>query len=102
MQVEQCTWREKRYACSIGIVDVPRKRPWCDKPITFSEEDMKEVRFARSDVVVIMENDEGAEVHRLLVDKGSSCDILSLGIFCKMRIENKNLKPCVGGLLNFT
>src|SRR3954465_7098718 len=36
------------------------------------------------------------------MDKGSSCDILSLAAFTKMGIDSSNLKPCGGGLVSLT
>src|SRR4051812_20323114 len=42
------------------------------------------------------------EVQRLLVDDGSSCDIIFLEAFMKIRIKANALKECVGGLVGFT
>src|SRR3954462_7301101 len=42
------------------------------------------------------------EVRRLLIDDGSSCDIIFLEAFMKMGIKTNDLKECVGGLVGFT
>lgn len=60
------------------------------------------VQLPHSDAIIIITNIGGAEVKRLLVDNGSSCDIFFLEAFSKMGINPKNLKPCSGGLVGFT
>lgn len=44
----------------------------------------------------------GSEVRNLLVDNGSSYDILFLEAFLKMGINQKNLKPYSDGIVGFT
>lgn len=52
---------------------------------------MQGVEYPYLDEVVIMVDIGGIEVRRYLVDNGSSCIILSLNAFTKMRIDEKNL-----------
>src|SRR3954468_1209963 len=92
----------KKYARSINVVEPPKKKLRSSEPITFSNEDMWGVGYPHSDAIVLTVNLGGIEVRRVLVDNGSSCDILSLAAFTKMGIDSTNLKPCIGGLVSFT
>lgn len=63
---------------------------------------MEEINFKHSDAIIIKINIRGVEIRRLIIDKGSSCDILYLDLFMKMRIKPSCIKPYAGGLVSFT
>jgi len=68
----------KRYARSVNQVNGDVDMVKCADPVTFSDQDMEGVNFPHSDAIVIKANIGGMEVRRLLIDDGSSCDIIFL------------------------
>jgi hypothetical protein len=70
------------------INDGPATRPeWAKVLITFTEEDFKLESANHNDVVVIEVNTAGWVIGKILVDNGSSADILFLKTFEKMNIS---------------
>lgn len=57
--------------------------------ITFSEKDSRGVHFPQNDALIIEAIIGNHTVHRILVDNGSSVDILYHGAFTKMRLACK-------------
>src|SRR3954463_965673 len=92
----------KKYARQVHQVSGDSNPVKYSDPITFSDPDMEGVNFPHSDAIVIKANLGGMEVRRLLIDDGSSCDIIFLEAFMKMGIKTSALKECVGGLVGFT
>lgn len=92
----------KHYARSINLVNAPYKKQKPRDSITFEGSDLMMVKLPHSDTIVIEKNIGGANVRRLLVDNGSSCDILFLKAFLRMGIDPKNLKPWTGMLVRFS
>src|SRR4051812_8490945 len=78
----------KKYARYINVVEPPKKKLRSSEPITFSDEDMRVVGYPHSDAIALTINLGGVKVRRILVDNGSSCDILSLAAFTKMGIDS--------------
>ena len=79
----------KRYArasCEPGAA-MAIKRPRGPGPvISFSDEDLDHVQLPHDDALVITGLVANREVHRILVDNGSSTDILFFKAFEKMGI----------------
>jgi hypothetical protein len=76
------------------INDGPAARPeWAKVPITFTEEDFKLKSANHNDVMVIEVNIAGWVIGKILVDNGSSADILFLKTFEKMNLSQHMLHP---------
>ena len=63
------------------MVDLPIRCPKTMEPITFIDADLEGVLLPQEDVVVMTAKISDSIVKRLLVDNGSSCDILFLSTF---------------------
>ena len=59
----------------------PLKQRWTDQDMLFSEEDARGVKQPHDDPLVIMLMIEGFNTKRVLVDNGSSADIIYLFTF---------------------
>ena len=69
--------------------------------ITFSERDACLVRHPHCDAVVIKAMIANNNVHRILVDNGSSMDILYHQAFERMGLKVTDLKPSPNPIYNF-
>jgi hypothetical protein len=82
-----------RYVNTI-INDGPAARPeWAKVPITFTEEDFRLKSVIHNDAMVIEVNIAGWVIGKVLVDNGSSADILFLKAFEKMNLSQHMLDP---------
>jgi hypothetical protein len=76
------------------INDSPAARPeWAKVPITFTEEDFKLKSANHNDAMVIEVNIARWVIGKILVDKGSSADILFFKTFEKMNPRQHMLYP---------
>jgi hypothetical protein len=76
------------------INDCPAARPEWDKvSITFTEEDFRLKSTNHNDTMVIEVNIVGWVIGKILVDNGSSTDILFLKTFEKMNLTQHMLHP---------
>ncbi|XP_060965307.1 uncharacterized protein LOC133034271 [Cannabis sativa] len=73
----------------------------CDV-ITFMESDAKWVHHPHSDALVIVANIGGDNVHRILVDNGSSVNLLNFQAFKQMGLHEKDLRPVTSSIYGFT
>jgi hypothetical protein len=81
------------------IIDGPIARPeWAKVPITFFEEDFRLKSTNHNDLEV---NIAGWIIRRILVDNGSSADILFLKTFEKMNLSQHMMHPPEYPLLGF-
>ena len=69
--------------------------------ITFSDRDAHHIRHPHCDALVIMAM-EANNIHNILVDNGSSVDILYYQEFQKMGLKVNNLKPLSNPIYDFT
>ena len=69
------------------------KLPRLDTTITFSDSDMKDGHHPHDDPLVIKAIVANKMVHRVLVDNGSSTDIIFASAFDKMGIGREKLEP---------
>lgn len=60
-----------------------------DEDITFSEHDAKGIRQPHDDPFIIMLTIEGYNPRRVLVDNGSSTDIMHMMAYPKMKMDPK-------------
>ena len=70
--------------------------------ITFSERDAHHVRHPHCDALVIKAMITNNYIHRILVDNGSSVDILYFQAFKRMGLMVSDLKPSPNPVYSFT
>ncbi|XP_078153001.1 uncharacterized protein LOC144548163 [Carex rostrata] len=82
--------------------DIDRKRPRHDEVISFSEKDMKHVTWPHEDPIVLSLKIGIHRVKRILIDTGSSADILYWSTFKQMGGKMMDLQGGVSPLVGFT
>ena len=76
--------------------------PWVDNPtIKFSEDDTRRLHDPHDDALVVSLQIGDYNMHRVLVDNGSSVDILYYPAFQQMRIDKERLTPTNTPLMGF-
>ena len=70
--------------------------------MSFNEADARGVKQPHNDPLVIMLNVEGFNTKRILVDNGSSADIIYLPAFQQLRLDPKRLRPFKSPLVSFS
>ncbi|XP_075640197.1 uncharacterized protein LOC142611933 [Castanea sativa] len=70
-------------------------------PIEFSEVDARRLHHPHDDALVVTIRAGDYNIHRVLVDNGSSADILYYPAFQRMRIERERLTPVNAPLIGF-
>jgi hypothetical protein len=83
-------FREVRNIC---VEERVEKARWSHIPITFSEEDVRLQGFPHNDALVIEANIASWTLGKLLVDNGSSADIIFVDAFDKMGLSKDLLQP---------
>ena len=88
----------KAYLCSIRSGEIAElqavsKLPRLDTSITFSDSDLEGCQHPHDDLLVIRAFVANKTVHRVLVDNGSSVDIIFESAFDKMGIGRERLEP---------
>ena len=78
------------------------KIPRLDTTITFSDFDMEGCQHPHDDPLVIRVVVANKTVHRVLIDNGSSTDIIFASAFNKMGIGMEKLEPVNAHLLGFS
>ncbi|XP_064987579.1 uncharacterized protein LOC135626300 [Musa acuminata AAA Group] len=87
----------KAYAC-FARVDALQRGP--NPEVTFPPEDV--VRPEHDDALVITTRIANAQVRRIMIDTGSSADVLYLDAFQKLGLAKESLKPICSALTGFT
>ena len=92
--------REKNSVHSwLPLVKMPRN----DKPdIIFLERDGRGIRQPHDDSLVIMLRVEEFNIHRVLINNGSSADIIYLPKFQLMKLDKKRIRPFTSSMVSFT
>jgi hypothetical protein len=85
-----------------SVMNVEKKRLYSDDIISFSEKDRGDVQGSHDDSIVLSLKINTHRVKMVLVDTGSSVDILYLNAFEKMRYSVANLKKVQTPLVGFT
>jgi hypothetical protein len=96
--------QRNNYFRSVNTVinDGPAARPkWAKVPITFPEQDFRLKSTDHHDAMVIEVNIAGWVIGKVLVDNGSSTDILFMKTFEKMSLSQHMLQPLEYPLLGF-
>ena len=70
-------------------------------PITFDENDFQVRDFPHTDAFVATANIDGFTVHNILIDNGSSADILFIKPFEQMNLDRRTLEPAGNSLFGF-
>ena len=69
--------------------------------IGFSKEDVRRLRHPHDNALIVSLRVEDYNMHRVLVDNGSSADILYYPAFQQMRIDRERLIPTNAPLVGF-
>jgi len=94
--------QSKRYAREVMTIDV-REPNWPVKPdLYFTKVDLRDVVPHENDPMVISIVIVGRRVHRVLIDQGSSVDVMFWGTFNKLQLSSDQLRPYNGCLFGFT
>ena len=87
----------KAYACQVHNIFIvqwtPKNIYLDDQIISFSEEDARETHQPHDDALVITMNIANFTTRRVMIDNGSSADILYLLVYQKMKLDKKKLRP---------
>ena len=83
-------------------IQVVSKLPRLDTTITFSDSDMEGYQHPHDDPLVIRAVVANKTIHRVLVDNGSSVDIIFASAFDKMGIGREKLEPVNAYLRGFS
>ena len=86
----------------LGEVQSVSKMPRVDTTITFSDSDLEGCQHPHDDPLVIRAIVANTTVHRVLVDNGSSADIIFASAFDKMGIGREKLEPVNNHLRGFS
>ena len=80
----------------------PFKQKRTDQDMSFNEADARGVRQPYNDPLVIMLTIEGFNTNRILVDNGSSADIIYVPAFQQLKLDPKRLRPFDSPLVSFS
>jgi len=94
--------QRRRYTQSVMAVDSVDESHFPEVDITFRKADLRDVVPHDNDPVVISLITAGRRVHRVLVDQGSSVDVMFLPTFDKLQLSPDQLRPYTGSLYGFT
>ena len=83
-------------------VQAMSKLPWLDTTITFSDADLEGYQHPHDDPLVIRVVVANNTVHKVLIDNGSSIDIIFESTFEKMGIGREKLEPVNAHLRGFS
>ena len=79
----------------------PRVRTTDEQAITFTDEDAERIHHPHDDAIVISMPIVDYTTRRVLVDNGSSVDILYYPTFQKMRLGRDQLRPINSPMVGF-
>ena len=86
----------------MGEIQAVSKLPRMDTTITFSDSDLEGCQHPHDDPLVVRSIVANTTVHRVLVDNGSSADIIFASAFDKMGIGREKLEPVSTHLRGFS
>ena len=89
-------------SAEIGEIQAVSKLPRLDTSITFSDSDLEGCQHPHDDPLVVRAVVANKIVHRVLVDSGSSADIIFASAFYKMGIGRERLEPVNTHLRGFS
>ena len=89
-------------SAKIGEIQAVSKLPRLDSSITFSDLDLEGCQHPHDDPLVVRAIVANKTIHRVLVDNGSSADIIFASAFDKMGIGREKLEPVNTHLRGFS
>ena len=89
-------------SAEIGEIQVVSKLPDLDTTITFSDSYLEGCQHPHDDPLVVLAIVANTTVHRVLIDNGSSADIIFASAFDKMGVVRENLEPVNTHLRGFS
>ncbi|KAK3039568.1 hypothetical protein RJ639_027712 [Escallonia herrerae] len=92
----------KAYARQVNLTQGPTKRPKALSTISFDDTDLEEVLTPHDDALVISLQIDAYVIKCILVDTGSSADILFEEAFSQMKISRARIRPVSSPLYGFT
>jgi len=93
--------QRKRYVRTVNfVVGEGSNDPW-ETDLVFTKADLRDVVPYDNDPVVISVVTAGRKVHRVLVDQGSSADVMFWSTFNKLQLSPDLLRPYTGCLYGF-
>ena len=93
---------QQRQVNSIHTVHQPKHQMRESPKMVFSEEDVRGVKQPHDDPLVIMLMIKGFNTKRILVDNGSSADIIYLSTFQQLKVNPKRFRPFKSPLISFS
>ena len=100
------SFRSLKKACQRQVNSVhtvpPLKHRRTDQDMSFNEADTRGVKQPHNDPLVIMLNIEGFNTRRIIVDNGSSADIIYLPAFQQLKLDPKRLRLFESPLVGFS
>jgi len=93
--------KQKRYAQAVMSLEgrIPDHPP--EPTLCFTSSDLEDVVPHENDPMVIFVITVERKVHKVLIDKGSSSDVMFLGTFTSMQLSPDQLRPYDGCLVGF-
>jgi len=95
------TSQRKKYTRGVMAVEVLPVDQSPDVDLVFTKADLQDVTPHDNDPIVISLVTAGRKVHRVLVDQGSSADVMFLTSFNQLRLSMDQLRPYTGCLYGF-
>jgi len=93
--------QRKRYVRSVMSVAEQVVDNTLDVNLTFTKDDLRDVVPHDNDPVVVSVVTAGRKVHRVLVDQGSSADVMFWSMFKMLKLSPDQLRPYTGCLYGF-
>jgi len=91
-----------KYAREVMAVEVQQVDQTPDVDLVFTKADLQDVIPHDNDPMVISLVTAGRKVHRVLVDQGSSADVMFWTTFNKLKLSPYRLRPYTGCLYGFS
>ena len=89
------TSQRKKYARAVMTVEAQEANQTLDVDLVFTKVDLRDIVPHDNDAVVISVVTTVKKVHRVLVDQGSSADVMFWSTFNKLQLSPDQLRPLI-------